>query len=117
MSYQNDFWLLLDKLCDTHKIVIDRPRNSSHPKFADYIYPLDYGYLEGTSSSDGSGIDVWVGTSSSRFATAIISSVDVVKADSEIKVLFACTKEEIELIEKDHNRSDGMKGILIRRSN
>jgi inorganic pyrophosphatase len=26
------------------------------------IYPLDYGYLEITTSSDGGGIDVWFGS-------------------------------------------------------
>ena len=26
------------------------------------VYPLDYGYLQGTSSSDGEGIDVWRGS-------------------------------------------------------
>ena len=41
-----------------------------------------------------------------------ISSVDFIKEDSKIKILYACTSEEIELIYKDHNRSDGMKGIL-----
>ena len=38
-----EFWNILDKIVENHKIVIDRPKNTSHPKFLDYIYPLDYG--------------------------------------------------------------------------
>ncbi|MCM1154961.1 MAG: inorganic pyrophosphatase [Roseburia sp.] len=111
-NYIIDFWNMLDKMLETHKIIVDRPRNTPHPRYPEYIYPLDYGYLEGTSSPDGEGIDVWIGTSGNRQITAIISSVDYIKSDSEIKILYACTPEEIQLIYKDHNRTDGMKGIL-----
>ena len=113
--YDKEFWEMLDKLFAKYEIEIDRPKGSTHPKYADYIYPLDYGYLKGTVSSDGAGIDVWVGSSEEKCASAIISSVDYIKGDSEIKILYACTSDEIELIYKDHNRSDGMKGILTVR--
>lgn len=39
-----------------------------------------------------------------------ISSVDFIKEDSKIKILYACTPKEIEIIYKYHNCSDGMKG-------
>lgn len=58
----NDFWKALDELVGQSKIVIDRPKGSVHPKFPDFVYKVDYGYLENTSSMDGEGIDVWVGT-------------------------------------------------------
>lgn len=111
-KYDEEFWRLLDQMVKTNRIVIDRPKGTPHPKYADYIYPLDYGYLDGTVSSDGAGIDVWIGTSEDKSVCAMISSVDVVKRDSEIKILFACTLEEIRFIYEDHNRLDGMKGIL-----
>ncbi len=57
-----DFWTDADELVRTHRVVVDRPRNTPHPKATQHIYPLDYGYLEGTSSGDGAGIDVWIGT-------------------------------------------------------
>ena len=114
-EYDNDFWKMLDKLFSKYDIVIDRPKGSVHPRYSNYIYPLDYGYLKGTISSDGAGIDVWVGSSEKQCVSAIISSVDFIKGDSEIKILFACTRDEIALIYKDHNRSDGMKGILTIR--
>ena len=107
-----EFWNMLDKLFETHEIIRDRPKGSAHPKYKNYIYPLDYGYLKGTVSSDGAGIDVWCGSSKDKNVCAIISSIDFLKEDSEIKILYACTPEEIQLIYEEHNRSDGMKGIL-----
>ena len=114
-EFNNDFWEMLDKMFAKYDIEIDRPKGSVHPKYSDYIYPIDYGFLKGTVSSDGAGIDVWVGGSDKKRVNAIISSVDFIKGDSEIKILYACTEDEIELIYRDHNRSDGMKGILTIR--
>ena len=111
-KHDNDFWDMLDKMVQKYEIKIDRPKGSLHPKYKDYIYPLDYGYLEGTVSSDGAGIDIWVGTSPEKNVTGIISSVDFIKGDSEIKILYACSDEEVKMIYEQHNRSDGMKGIL-----
>lgn len=34
----------------------------AYPCYPDLIYPIDYGYLAGTSAMDGGGIDVWCGT-------------------------------------------------------
>lgn len=113
----NEFWNLVDAMVNAHKIVIDRPKGSHHHKYHDYIYPFDYGFLEGTSSNDGDGIDIWIGSSSDKRVSAIISSVDCIKNDSEIKFLYACTDDEIQVIYKEHNRSDSMKGILTRRYN
>jgi inorganic pyrophosphatase len=56
------FWSLVDQLADQHTLIIDRPKGSAHPRYPDHIYPLDYGYLEGTTAGDGDGIDVWVGS-------------------------------------------------------
>lgn len=114
-EFDKEFWEMLDRLFVKYDIEIDRPKGSAHPKYTDYIYPLDYGFLKGTVSSDGAGIDVWVGSSDTKQVNAIISSVDFKKGDSEIKILYACTDSEINLIYKDHNRSDGMKGILTIR--
>jgi inorganic pyrophosphatase len=40
------------------------------------IYPLDYGYLEGTCGGDGAGIDVWVGLKADKTLTGILCTVD-----------------------------------------
>ena len=73
-----------------------------------------YGYLKGTSSMDGSGIDVYVGTGENR-VNAIICIVDLLKRDSEIKILIGCSEEEKSVLYKMHNETQFMKGILIRR--
>lgn len=41
---------------------------------------------------------------------------DLLKRDSEIKVLIGCTEEEKRTVRETHNRTDFMKGILIRRN-
>lgn len=115
MDYSSQgFWAALDALVACSQIVIDRPRGSAHPRYPDFIYPVDYGYLENTSSMDGNGIDVWVGSGEPQI-DAIICTVDLLKRDSEIKLLIGCTEEEKQMIHRTHNETQFMKGILIRR--
>lgn len=109
----NEFWNALDELVKNSEIVIDRPKGNRHPKFPDFIYKVDYGYLKDTTSMDGGGIDVWVGTDEKKI-DAIMVIVDLMKKDSEIKILIGCTEEEKQIIYKTHNE-EYMKGILIRR--
>jgi len=108
------FWQTLDKLVAESKIVIDRPKDSRHPKYSNFIYSLDYGYLENTTTIDGSGIDIWKGTDGNN-VDAIICTVDLLKRDSEIKILIGCNENEKLLALKLHNDSEHMKGILIRK--
>lgn len=115
MDINNDFWSSIDKLVSTSKIVIDRPKGTSHPKFPNFIYKVDYGYLENTSSMDNNGIDVWVGTDEKKQIDAIMCIVDLMKRDSEIKILIGCTEPEKELVYQTHNETKYMKGLLIRR--
>ena len=63
---------------------------------------------------DGAGIDVWVGTDEKKI-DAIMCIVDLIKKDSEIKILIGCTEEEKQIIYQTHNETENMKGILIRR--
>lgn len=112
--YDEDFWNALDKLVNNSEIIIDRPKGTAHPKYPDFIYDLDYGYLNNTSSMDGSGIDVWVGSAEKK-VNAVICTVDFMKRDSEIKILIGCTDEELKIVYETHNESENMKGVLIRR--
>jgi inorganic pyrophosphatase len=114
MEVNNAFWSALDKLVAESKIIIDRPKGSRHPKYPDFTYPIDYGYLENTSSMDGGGIDVWKGANGD-YIDAIICTVDLLKRDSEIKILIGCSEEDKQLVLDAHNNSEYMKGILIRR--
>ncbi len=113
-GYNEDFWKALDKLVSNSEIVIDRPRGSAHPRFPNFIYKVDYGYLKDTTSMDGEGIDVWVGSGDKKI-DAIMCIIDLKKKDSEIKILVGCTEEEKLEIYKTHNETPYMKGILIRR--
>ncbi|MBE6647087.1 MAG: inorganic pyrophosphatase [Ruminococcaceae bacterium] len=115
MKYDNAFWEMVDKLVSSGKVVIDRPKGSFHPRFPSIIYKVDYGYLDNTYSMDRGGIDVWIGSLAERKVTAIICTVDLMKKDSEIKLLIGCTEEEINTVYEFHNDSELMKGILIRR--
>lgn len=109
-----DFWNTLDELVNNSEIVIDRPKGTAHPKYPNFIYKIDYGYLKDTSSMDGEGIDVWVGSGEKKL-DAIMCIVDSYKKDSEIKILLGCTEEEKAIIYDTHNETPFMKGILIRR--
>jgi len=111
----NGFWQALDKLVAGSEIIIDRPRGSAHPRYTDFIYPLDYGYLKGTTAMDDGGIDVWRGSDLTGELDAIMCTVDIKKRDSEIKLLIGCTEEEKGQVYQAHNNSEFMKGVLIRR--
>ena len=115
MNYTyEDFWNAIDELVNTSEIVIDRPKGSAHPRFPDFIYRVDYGYLKNTASMDGAEIDVWVGSGDKKI-DAIMCIVDLMKRDSEIKILIGCTEEEKMEVYRTHNETQYMKGLLIRR--
>jgi inorganic pyrophosphatase len=103
------FWHSMTQLLTTNHIMIDRPAGSCHPRYPDMIYPLDYGYLEQTTSSDGGGIDVWLGSLStvmskdgSKKLTGILCTFDRLKRDAEIKLLIGCNEEDIQVIRDFH---------------
>jgi inorganic pyrophosphatase len=115
VKVNDGFWQAIDTLVARSVILIDRPRGTRHPRYAGLVYPVDYGYLEGTSSMDGGGVDVWKGTDPGQRIDAIICTVDLCKMDSEIKILIGCTGDEKQRIYDLHNESESMKGILIHR--
>lgn len=41
------------------KVIVDREMGSKHPKY-NFIYSINYGYLEGTVSGDGEEIDAYI---------------------------------------------------------
>lgn len=114
MQNNREFWKALDELAANSEIVIDRPKGTAHPRYPNFIYRVDYGYLKGTSSMDGAGIDIWVGSGEKKI-DAIMCTIDLMKKDSEIKILMGCTEEEKQIIYQTHNETEYMKGILIRR--
>jgi len=93
------FWQEIAQLAKTNSILIDRPKDSAHPRYPEFIYPLDYGYLENTTAGDGDGIDVWLGSLNSKMLTGILCTFDTLKRDMEIKLLLGCTHDDLQLIQ------------------
>ena len=114
MNNNSAFWQAIDQLVATSKIVIDRPKDSAHPRFPDIIYPLDYGYLAETTAGDGQGIDVWMGSDAAQRVVAAACTVDLWKRDMEIKLLFACSEEEIEIVLAFLN-TNFQHGVVLQR--
>ena len=108
------FWRRLDRLVAACELTIDRTKGTVHPRFSDFRYPFDYGYLEGTRSGDGEGIDVWVGTLPEKRVTGIICSVEMEQRDTELKILLGCTPQETKAILQTHNRG-AQSAILVER--
>jgi inorganic pyrophosphatase len=109
-----DFWEALDRLVAVSELVIDRPKGSRHPRYPDVIYPVDYGYLEGTTTVDGGGLDVWAGTLPDKNLTSLVLTVDLIKRDVEIKLLLGCTESEQQQILNFLN-GDQMHAVRILR--
>ena len=113
MSHET-FWETLDRLIAENKLVLDRPKGSHHPRYPEVVYPLDYGYIDGTTASDGDGIDVWCGSLPERALTAVLLTVDMHKRDTELKLMLGCTEDEIQ-IALDFLNKGSMRAILVRR--
>jgi len=111
---QNDFWSTLDQLVATCQWCVDRPKGTAHPRYPSFVYPIDYGYLADTRSPDGNGIDIWVGSLPDKKVNAVVCTVDMVKRDSEIKLLLGCTPQEAIAILGVHN-SGSQSAMLIER--
>jgi inorganic pyrophosphatase len=84
----------MGRLVADSAVQIERQRHTAHPDYPDMIYPLDYGYLAGTSAADGDEVDVWVGSGDATQVTGVLVTVDLLKRDAEVKVLLGCTPAE-----------------------
>lgn len=115
MNSENiEFWLYLDHLAAECPIEVDRPKGSSHPRFPEMIYPLDYGFLAGSTTVDGGGVDCWRGTQIEPKVVGAVLSVDLLKRDAEIKLLLGCDEGEIQLILNFMNRHQ-MRAMFLPR--
>jgi len=114
MEASLEFWANLDRLVAEGQVVVDRPRGSAHPRYPSFVYPLDYGYLAGTRAADGSGVDVWRGSSPGTGVTGLLCTVDLEKRDVEIKILLDCTPGELHTLLATH-RQGAQSAILVAR--
>ncbi len=111
---QESFWSNLDSLIDSSERVIDRPRGSVHPRHSSVIYPVDYGFLKGTSGGDGEGIDVWRGSLPDGKFDAVVCTVDSEQRDAEVKLLIGCSPAEKQVI-VDFLNLGSMGAVLVER--
>ena len=107
-----DFWHKLDMLVESAALVIDRPKGCRHPRFPDLVYPLDYGYLQGTSAVDGEGVDVWRGSDPAGALEAIVCTVDldgrvIDEHESRVECVFPDSGEFHYLQKNRFRRADG----------
>lgn len=119
-TFENNafFWQKLDSLFLSSKLIIDRPKSTCHYKYSNLIYPVDYGYLKDTASSDNAApIDVFRGSIKSNLVQAIVISADILKKDCEVKLILGCTPEEEREILEFLNQTEFQKAVLLRRGN
>lgn len=90
-------WPRWERLIAEHGITIDRPRGSRHPDHPSIIYPIDYGYVNGTVGTDGHELDVFVGSASTGLLGTMVT-IDYRKGDTEFKLIYDCTPDEVYLI-------------------
>lgn len=111
------FWQKLDTLLLSSNFILKQVAGSSHPQYANLIYPVDYGFLTDTLSPDQQGIAMYKGATSSHLVGAILVAADILNKDVEVKFLVGCTPEQEDKILKFVNQTDYQKTILVRRSN
>ncbi|WP_202797637.1 inorganic pyrophosphatase [Candidatus Protofrankia datiscae] len=106
----------LDELTTTSRLVVDRPAGSRHPRVPQAVYPVDYGYLEGTVAADGAGVDVFRGSAVGAGVVGFFVTANPGKRDVEVKVLIDCTADEIERVRRLLDDLLGIGGLLVRRN-
>ncbi|WP_322751413.1 MULTISPECIES: inorganic pyrophosphatase [unclassified Frankia] len=106
----------LDELAATSRLVVDRPAGSRHPRVPEAVYPVDYGYLEGTVAAEGDGMDVFRGSAVGAGVVGFLVTADPGKCDVKVKVLIDCTAEEIDRVRRLLDDVLGIGGLLVRRN-
>jgi inorganic pyrophosphatase len=84
----NKFSKLLGK---EFEIIIDRQIGSEHPKFKNWLYPINYGYIENIKAGDGDDVDVFV-----------------IDLDKPVK---SCRAKIIAIIHRTDDKEDKLVGI------
>ena len=111
---KHDFWEYLQQLVETNQIMIDHPKGSSHHRFPGVTYPVDYGFLDGTTTIDSGGVDIWVGSLGEKKVIGALCTVDLLKRDTELKIIYDCTDNEIQTILNMIN-SGQMRALFVEK--
>lgn len=76
-------------------VTVDRKIGSTHPKYKNIIYPINYGYIKGIIGGDGDFQDVYIlGVSEpiSEFDGIVIA---IIKRDDDIEDKWVVAKEGV----------------------
>lgn len=115
LTAQHFPWDAWEALIEEQGYTIDRPYRSAHPRFPEIIYPLDYGFINGTLGTDGEEVDLFVGSASNGLVAALLTT-DYGRGDREFKLLYNCTPAEIYLANGFINFDRTlMEGTLVMR--
>ncbi|GAB3583096.1 hypothetical protein [Calidifontibacter terrae] len=98
------------------EIVIDRAKGTAHPRYPDVIYPIDYGFLAGTSAADGEGIDLFRGSAVGQGLVGVYFTADGSKRDVEAKLLIDCTPQEVHKVGDFLASALDLAPVLVRRT-
>lgn len=108
-------WEQWEALIRLKGITIERAAGTAHPDYSDIVYPIDYGFVNGTDTVDGAEMDVFKGTAANGLVAAIFTE-DRRKGDLEAKLIVDCTPQEIYLVNGFINFApDLMRGRLLMR--
>ncbi len=114
ITKRTEFWDYADRLFHKHPIILDRAKGARHPRYPDLICPLAYGYLEGTSSTDGDEIAVWIGSGGVQKPKAILLTIDYENKSLENVFIVGCREEEVKFL-MDLVNSQSIRAMLFKR--
>ncbi|WP_022834516.1 hypothetical protein [Salisaeta longa] len=87
-------WTAWERLITRHGLTIDRPKHAPHPEHPSIIYPLNYGYVNGTHSTDGEPVDCFVGDAPTGLV-GLIWTTNYRTGCREAKLLYRCTPADV----------------------
>jgi len=87
-------WADWARCIEDRGVTLDRPAHSAHPEYPSVVYPLDYGFVPGTTSTDGEPVDVFVGSGTEGLVAALLTT-DHRQQTRQVKLLLDCTPPEV----------------------
>jgi inorganic pyrophosphatase len=87
-------WADWARCIEARGVTLDRPAHSAHPEHPSVIYPLDYGFVPGTTGPDGEPVDVFVGSGTQGLVGGLLTT-DHRQPGRDLKLLLDCTPPEV----------------------
>jgi inorganic pyrophosphatase len=108
-------WDAWARCVEARGVTIDRPARTAHPEDPSVIYPLDYGFIPGTTGPDGEPVDVFVGSGPLGLVGALLTTSPR-QGDRDVKLLLDCPPPEIYMAHGFINYDRTLlEGVLVLR--